>query len=255
MQILKYFDVERQTQFIIYRLKQVEWNNFLNTLPQEFRLCYIEDSDLEEKALINGVSKSTFLETFILPDDGKIKSGDFGEMLSLFAIMEHLDGKGIKAFAPRKWRWKDRNKAAQYSDAILFNINDLDKPSTSDLLVTLESKMKATASKEHRIQDAIDGANDDVKSRMVKTLNWLVERYARLGDITSKRIAERFRDPATYGTFEKKQKAVAILDSNFEADEISKTIENANGIGVIVFSISNLQQAYEQTRINIINSV
>ena len=150
---------------------------------------------------LNGVSKSEFLESYVLPDFGNIKSGDFGEMLSLFAVSDHLANKGITVFAPKKWRWKDRNKPAPYSDAILFNIVDPEKSSEEDFLVTIESKMKATPSTNHRIKDAIDGANDDIKSRMAKTINWLVEKYARLGDMPSKRIVERFKDPATYGNF------------------------------------------------------
>lgn len=254
MQILNFFDSERTSNFIIYRLRAAEWDNFINCLPNEFRLCYIGDLELAKRSIQNGMTNAEFLEQFVLPDVGNIKSGDFGEILSLFAVMESLDKKGIKAFAPRKWQWKDRNKPASYCDGILLNIVDAEKPSTKDLLVTIESKMKAVKSKDHRIQDAIDGAILDKNSRMAKTLNWLVEKFARLGDTDSKQIAERFKDPATYGNYEKKYKAVAILDSDFETDEISKPINNADELGVIVFSIGKLQQAYEQTRINIIGS-
>lgn len=254
MEILEHFDKLTQNGFIIYRLKDAEWQNFLNKLPTDFRVSYIIDSELKVLAGKNGLSKSEFLEKFILPDDGKIKSGDFGEMLSYFAVIENFDKKRIILNGPRKWRWKDRNKAALYSDSVLFHISDPKKYSKKDLLITVESKMKAEKSKKHRIQEAIDGAVVDKLSRLSKTLIWLEEKYAKLGKPKQRMLVERFKDPATYGSFLTRHKAIAILDKNFEIDELSKTIKNNHGITVIVFSINELKEAYEQTRANIIKS-
>ncbi len=159
-------------------------------------------------------------------------------------------------FAPRKWHWKDsRNKAAPGADAILFHVANLKKPTKKDILVTIESKMKAVNSKEHRIQDAIDGATTDKLTRMAKTLSWLEEKYAKHGAENKRQLVERFKDPATFGDYQKHFKAIAIMDSNFEADETGKAVNNIQGVTVIVFSIEELKKAYEDTRTNIIKSV
>ena len=68
-------------------------------------------------------------------------------------------------------------------------------------------------------------------------------------------LVERYKDPATYGSYQKTHKAIAILDSNLEVDETSKAITNGQGVSVIVFSIEDLKKAYEDTRINILKSV
>ena len=115
--------------------------------------------------------------------------------------------------------------------------------------------MKAVKSKQHRIQDAIEGATKDKRTRMAKTLSWLEEKYARHGAENKRKLVERFKDPATFGNFQKQFKAIALMDSNFEAFETSKSITNTENVTVIVFSIDDLKKAYEDTRTNLINSV
>ncbi len=72
--------------------------------------------------------------------------------------------------------------------AILFHRFDSKKPLPKDLLISIESKMKAVKSSDHRIQAAIDGATQDKKSRMAKTLIWLEEKYAKEGNNSFVRI-------------------------------------------------------------------
>jgi len=256
MKILEHFDKSTNASHILYRLKKDEWLQFTAKLPEEFRKCYITDKALDELCIVREISKSEFLEKYILPDEPTIKSGDFGELLCFHAVIENFENKGLVLFAPRKWRWKDsRNKAAPGADAIFFHVANPKKPTKKDTLVTLESKMKAVNSKAHRIQDAIDGATTDKLTRMAKTLSWLEEKYAKHGAENKRQLVERFKDPATFGDYQKQFKAIAIMDSNFEADETSKAINNPHGVKVIVFSIEELKKTYEDTRINIIKSV
>ena len=139
--------------------------------------------------------------------------------------------------------------------AILFHISDDTKPTSNDHLVTIESKMKSVKSKKHRIQDAIDGATDDKLTRMVKTLNWLEEKYAKKGKAKKVELAKRFKDPVLFGSYKKTHKAIAILDNAFEIDELSKPFNNPENITVIVFSMKDLKKIYEETHANIIKSV
>lgn len=256
MNILSYFDRINTANHIIYRLKKGEWKNFINKLPDEFRLCYISDENLNILSLKAEITNKLYLEKYILPDEPSIKSGDFGEMLCYHAVVEHYFGKGIVLIGPRKWEWKDnRNKPAPGTDVILFHISNLNKPTKKDILVTVESKMKTVNSKKNRIQDAIDGATNDRLSRMSKTLSWLEEKYAKMGEEKKRKLIERFKDPATFGNYKKKHKAIAILDRSVETNETSKTITNVQNVFVIVFSIDDLKKAYENTRTNILNSV
>ncbi len=250
MEILKYFDKIDNEDIHVYRLKGGSLDDFILELTDNFRHSYISDAELEELSLKNEMTKSEFLEMYVLPDKGNIKSGDFGEIFSFHTVIENFRKKGTELIGPYKWMWKDRNKAAQYSDALLFGSNG-----TNDLIVTIESKMKATASKAHRIQDAIDGSEDDKLTRMSKTLFWLQEKYARLGDVENRKLAERYAYPAKFGAYDKVYKAIAIVDEDFESQELEEEFNKSDDIIVLLFSINELQKAYEQTRINIINSV
>ena len=256
MTILQHFKKSKKNGLVIYRLKSAEWNAFIDKLPDDFRLCYIADDELKDKASKILISESDFLEKYVLPDLPNIKSGDFGELLSFFAVKENFSNKGIMLNAPEKWRWKDnRNKPAPGSDSVFFYISDSKKFSKKDMLISVESKMKAVNPQGHRIQDAIDGATEDKLSRLAKTLIWLEEKYAKEGLIAEIEMIERFKDPATHGNYQKLHKAVAILDDAFEAVEISQPIHNPHGVTVIIFSIKRLHQVYEQTRDKIIKSV
>lgn len=250
MEILKHFDKIDNKDIHVYRLKEGALNSFIHELTENFRLSYITNEELEVLSSKNEMSKSDFLEQFIIPDKGNVKSGDWGEIFSFHSVVEHFSNKGIELIGPYKWMWKDRNKPAQYSDVILFGSDD-----ESDLAVTIESKMKATKSNKHRIQDAIDGSEDDKLTRMSKTIFWLREKFARLGDVENKKLVERFAYPAKHGTYTKIFKAIAIVDKQFEQEELEKEFSKSKDIIVLLFSIEELKETYEQTRINIINSV
>jgi len=256
MKILQHFDKSKTSDFIIYSLKENEWDAFVNKLPGDFRLCYISDNKLNDRATKASLTASDFLEKYVVPSEPTIKSGDFGELLSFFAVRENFEKKGIILIAPRKWRWKDnKDLAAPGVDSVLFHIVNPKKLTDKDLLVTIESKMKAVKSKKHRIQEAIDHASKDKLSRLSKTLIWFEEKYAKLGKEKPRKMVQRFNDPATYGNFRKQHKAIVILDSTLEAGETALSVVNAHGIIAIVFSIKELKRAYEETRTNIINSI
>lgn len=256
MNIMQHFNRTNTPNYIIYRLKGGEWAAFVNKLTKDVRLCYIDNSDLHKHSTARKISPSEYLEKYILPDEPSIVSGDFGEILSFFAVIENYANKGFTLIYPRKWRWKEnRNKPAPGTDAVMFHITNPRKHSSEDFVVSVESKMKAVNSAEHRIQTAIDHAAKDKLSRLAKTLIWLEEKHARHGSEEQRKIVERFTDPATYGTFKKFHKAIAILDSTLETSEISKAFTNPEGVTVIVFSVEDLKKAYEDTRNNVLKSI
>jgi hypothetical protein len=255
LDILKHFDKSTINGITLYNLKNSEWQIFLDKLPDGFRSCYVSDKKLTANSAILGISKKEFIEKYILPDNPTIKSGDFGEILCYHTVIENFKSKGFTFSGPMKWRWKDKEKAAQYADAILYHIADDTKPTANDHLVSIESKMKSVKSNKHRIQDAVDGATDDKLSRLAKTLNWLEEKNAKKGNLKQVELAKRFKDPVFYGAYTKTHKAIAIIDNTFETEELSKTINNPENVVIIVFSMKDLKNIYEETHANIIKSV
>ena len=153
-------------------------------------------------------------------------------------------------------RWKDnKNKPSPGVDNVLFHIKNKKKYSDSDILVSIESEMKSVESKEHRIQTAITDASKDKLTRLSKSLIWLEEKYAKLGKENQRKMVLRFKDPATFGNFQKQHKAIAIIDKTLETGEVDTPVNNPEGVIAIIFSIDELKTAYETTRNNIIKSI
>lgn len=256
MELLKHFE-ESSKNFVILTLKDKEWDEFIEKLPIPFKNCYIPDKELEHRIITFSSSKEKELSE-ILPSEGKIKSGDFGEILSYFLFKEKYKKRNLNG--PKKWRWKEeKNVAAPYTDVILFSIKKMGKPSKDDLLISVESKMKATANNSyHPIEKAINGAEKDSVSRIANTLSWLRKKYkdeslkanapvAKLKELVDS--IERFIKSETVGEYSKQIKAVAFVDKSFFNDEVAKsvTIPVINGatFEVVVVSIKDLQKAYE----------
>jgi hypothetical protein len=255
MNILKYFSYNKEDNYQVYRLNDLEVKDFLASITEDFRHCYIIDNELKKNARKNGISKGDYLKQCILPDVGKIKSGDFGEMLSCFFIEEYFANKNLLLFCPRKWLWKeDRNKASPYTDVVGFHCENVMNPSENDFIVSVESKMEATKTNKNRIQEAIDGANTDRLSRLAKTLRWLKEKYERDGIKEKKEFVERYSDPVERGTYKKLYKAFAILDKKFEGDQFSLPIKDNENITIIVITMKNLKEVYEENLARIIES-
>jgi hypothetical protein len=257
MEVLKHFDQETK-KIVILKLKDTEWDNLASKLPIEYKKSYISEKALEKRIKAFGSTKEKELAE-ILPDKGNIKSGDFGEILSFFIIKERHKNSNVDG--PRKWRWKEeKNVAAPYSDAILFSVNSADKPTKNDLLISVESKMKATVSKSyHPIENAINGAEKDYVSRIANSLSWLRKKYkqeaekedANVSNLKELvKIVERFINSVTVGEYTKRIKAIAIIDQDLFDDEIKKTIDAAKikkyGITVFAVSVKDLKGLYEK---------
>ena len=88
--LLRHFDRDNEPDYVIYRLKSTERDTLLAKLPVEFRDCYISDQSLTDLAGKMQISKSEFLEKYCLPDIPNLISGDFGEILSFFLVVENF---------------------------------------------------------------------------------------------------------------------------------------------------------------------
>lgn len=256
MELLKHFE-EGSKNFVLLSLKDKEWDEFIAKLPIPYKNCYIPDKELEQRIQTFSSTKEKELSE-ILPSIGNIQSGDFGEILSYFLFKERFKKRNVDG--PKKWRWKqDKNVAAPYTDVILFSIKKNGKPSKDDLLISVESKMKATASiSYHPIKNAIEGAEKDSVSRIANSLSWLRKKYkdeslkanapvAKLKELVDS--IERFIKSESVGEYSKQIKAVAFVDKAFFNDEVEKTVAipaiKGASFEVVVVSIKDLQKAYE----------
>lgn len=265
MEIIKHFNTKKHDKLIILSLKDKEWDDFFKKLPKKYKSCFILDEDLDDRVKTFSSTKEEELAE-ILPTEGKIKSGDFGEILAYYLFKENYKDKKING--PKKWRWKEsQNVSAPYSDVILFSIINQAAPSNADLLISAESKMKATPNKDsHPIQNAIDGAEKDYVSRIANSLCWIKKKYKDESRKTNAKKDELIQhvkninrfihsEKPKYGEYIKIVKAIAFVDEKFLATEIIKPINIPNHKGmnleVYVVGIKDLQKMYETVYIEI----
>lgn len=257
MDLLQHF-IEEKKAFIVLGLKDGEKDAFLKKLPLQYLDCYIPDNELQARIKsFSSTKEKELLE--ILPSEGSIKSGDFGEMLSYLLIRER--NKHRKVDGPKKWRWKqEKNVAAPYTDVILFFIDNNKKPTKDDLLISVESKMKSTPGKDtNPVQNAINGSEKDYVSRIAHSLSWLRKKYKeeslKAGADIPSLIAlvdsmERFINSETTGEYTKELIAVAHVDKDYLDDELKKSVVlpsvNGTKLEVIIVSIAGLKTIYEE---------
>jgi len=232
-------------------LKEEYWDTLCNILPRNFRTCYISDNELIDICKTNEVLPEQFLREDLLPNLGHIMSGDFGELLCFFVTLGFHAANGEKLKGFKKWKWKyERNKASPGTDDILFN-SEPTNPQTSDFLISIESKMKATKETACPINSALEGANKDAKTRLITSLEKLRENLSRHGLRNSDeyRLVERFRKPDQYGTYGKYFRAMAFFDSSFFDPAEPKLYmdhnKDHNNITIMAFSIRDLQKLYQ----------
>lgn len=123
--------------------------------------CYIDPAHLRQIAEYNGVSSGEVLKNNFLPDDVKVKNGDFGEILARSVIQE----KHSNCFFPiLRWRSKATKNATVGGIDLLGYVTSGNKPE-EDRLILCEVKTR-TSTDLH----GVDSAYKDVKKHMITAL-------------------------------------------------------------------------------------
>jgi len=125
-----------------------------------------------------------------------------------------------------------------------------------DFVICAESKAKATGSDSEPIENSIRGYVADKTGRLARTLVWLKEKAIDNEDSDYIKFITRFTDEHLNTGFSKKYRAVAIIDSKYLDDELTKSLvlpAQNDGFEVIVLGISNLRKLYEQSFSRAIN--
>lgn len=270
--VLQFFTKDITTyakhDIIMYDFDDSRKDEFLNHVQGFYRSAFISDDDLQ--AYINGMGTSRFDEIqAVLPTDPIIKSGDFGEILSFAIFTQMYPDYNI---APLKWRWKeDRDRAAHFTDIVLFCCPDESNPQVTDKMMTIEVKTRATQpdAKESSINKAIEGSFTDSVSRSAKTLSYVQQKLKKDRDFDAVKKVMRFEE-AVKTPYEACFNAIAIVNrshlgthhiGNLNAELINKVrLFNANEkanhktMAVFVVPINDLKDLYEQLYNKIPNS-
>jgi len=197
----------------IWALNPQDKAHILSDWAKHFREHYITDADLPLMASGTGLTHPEYLRTTLFPDakvapGPSLRSGDFGEIL-VADFIEHFLGY----WCPRELRYQDRwnrNDSTKGCDVIGFKFANEENPSPADELFVFESKSGMTASRAHRLQDAIDDSNKD-KLRESMSLNAIKRRFFDRGEMDDARRIERFQNQADR-PFRRINGAAAILD-------------------------------------------
>jgi len=217
-------------------------------LPEHLRRRYASDRTISETLKALRASEPSYtakdlLETYA-PTTGSVASGEFAELLTFLLLVEWRSAEGVE-----KWRWKIASgKPLPFTDVILFALANAPDASPEDLLLSAEVKAKATDTDGHPLQDALDDANKDRVSRLAKTLVWLRARYLQDGDGVRAKAIERFINSVDLGEFRREIKAVAVIDADLLAGELSKSLntpDGAQGVELVALGFPELKQTYE----------
>lgn len=135
--------------------------------------CYIDPTNLNNIAVDNSLPPGAILRDQFLPNDVKVKNGDFGEMLARSVIQERRDHPCFPMF-----RWRNRaykNDTVRGID-LLGYVMPNDEPNEDDKLILCEVKTRTSKHKQV-VEDAYKDAKTHSISRLANSLyfiqNWL----------------------------------------------------------------------------------
>lgn len=244
MKLLHYFIFDNR-KYSHYAFDTSKLTNLLRDLPTAMRNCYVEDSAIK-KSITSSINAETVIKTYI-PTKPHIKSGEFGEIIAFYMLLEKYLPTSLTGV--KKWFFKpDKNKAAFYSDIVLYYCGDA--PSNTDLLVSAEVKTKAVRNSNNKIQEAVKGAEEDYVSRLADTLAFLKDKSIQSGDEKNIKNIERFQHSIEddMGPYQKHTKAIVMIDGDLCDDEIRKKVvfeHKIDNFEILIICIENLKTVYE----------
>lgn len=230
------------TQYALIKVRASTSAAWPTGLAAAFRRAYISDNKISAMAAARGRPPRAILAS-VLPPAGAVMAGDFGEILVyLFQGSSHSPNN---LHGQKKWRLKEtRTHAAPYSDVVHFHLPEWPTPSTSDLLLCSEVKMKSTPSNGDPIADARRDSKKDRVSRLAKTLVWLQERAMTETEINVDQV-ERFLNATEEPAYAKKYQAVAVIDEDYLDTELAKIVQPLDqDCDLVVITVPTLHATY-----------
>ncbi len=209
----------------IMELKHAGDNDVLSAWAKHFRNQYCRDDQIDELRRGTKLSRSEYLQTIKLPDEGQapgpsIRAGDFGEIL----IADYLEFV-LAYWIPRTHYDKKtvRNESTKGTDIIGFKIVTPGRDNPKDALALFEAKAQFTGNAPtKRLQAAVDGSlKDDI--RKAESLNAIKQRILDRGHSAEVQAVERFQNPEDR-PYTEEYGAVALLSSSvFDKKDVCTT--------------------------------
>lgn len=216
-----------------YLFKQVAGNtrNFF-LAGRSLVHCYVNPKRLRQLAEDGGETIAATFER-LLPTKPALKSGDFGEMLTLSAI-ESRDPPLL--FPLPRWRTRPTNDATVMGvDLVGYAVADPVTPSPDDILVLCEVKTRSSRANRRIVRVALDSIKKDFATRIA---NQLLFQQMLLRDWGMNDQADRltrFRNPhAAAVPYRKRIIAGVVHDRNLWKDEFLDELPQKHQVGVDV---------------------
>ena len=185
---------------------------------KSFRRKYISDDDLREEIEDHGMDNAfQYLQKFKYPSLDRVKNGDFGEIL-VGEYLTYIRDYWVPSLFIR-YQFKDNKEVStKGTDIIALKIDDQSE-TTSDrnVLCLCEVKTGLRSSSRSRLQEAIDGSNNDdlditdERASMSLAATKLKFKHCNIGKADDYKKIARFENPNKF-PFDKKYLAAAVVD-------------------------------------------
>lgn len=255
MKILDHFTYKKK-RVTTLTLKSKEYDVFIGKLPEHFTYSYIRNEDIKNHKTEFG-STSIDIHTEYIPDDPKLMSGEFGEILSQQLLIELYASNGIALDGMRKTLHKEAKNVANHGTDIVLFYREENIESENDLLISAEVKSKATPKNDSSILNAVKGVETDNINRLAETLIWIRRKYKEEKDVKGFENIQRYIDPVKSTTYKKHFKAIAVIDK--ECTKHEKIPKKINKIGdefeILVILIDDLKGTYQKTLADTLNCI
>jgi hypothetical protein len=255
MKILSHFTYEKK-EITTLSLKSEEYAVFLDKLPEHYTYSYIKHEDIKSQKTVYGSTSADIHKEYI-PDDPKLMSGEFGEILCQQILVELYENNGFVLEGMKKTLHKEGKNVANHGTDIVLFYRIEETENENDVLISAEVKSKATPSSDSSILKAIKGVETDNISRLAETLIWVRRKFKEEKNIEGFNNVQRFIDPVICTTYKKHFKAIAVIDKNCMKHEETPPIINKIGddFEIMIILVDDLKDAYQKTLAGTINCI
>jgi len=255
MKILDHFTYKKK-KVTTLKLKKNEYDIFVSKLPEHYAFSYIKVEDVIKQKTEFGSTPQEIYNEYI-PDDPKLMSGEFGEILTQQLLIELYESKGLNLEGMKKTLHKEAKNVANHgTDIVLFYRKEQDA-SDEDILISGEVKSKATPKKDSSILKAVEGVEKDNINRLAETLIWIRRKYKEENNQDGYNNVQRFIDPVKNKTYQKHFKAIAVIDKNCKEHEKApkKLTKIGDDFEILVVLIDELKITYQKTLADTLNCI
>lgn len=172
-----------------YRIEPNIDDASLDEWATHIRRHYRRDKELQEALKGYPADLSSYLADFVIPDAPEIRSGDFAEIV-ICDLLEFMENYAVSRY--KHLDRADKNCSEHGSDVIAYRVTDSQHPRSSDELLVVEVKSRASTT--NLKQAIIDAGADSMrdKARLAMTLDYHRCRSKQYGDSANADAMARF---------------------------------------------------------------